>query len=54
MILSQNNHLINNNLDAIRLQFSNSIDTLKNGIRKRVLLTSSQFQKPMERLEKSR
>ncbi|MFJ1261746.1 gliding motility-associated ABC transporter substrate-binding protein GldG [Capnocytophaga canis] len=45
MILSQNNHLINNNLDAIRLQFSNSIDTLKNGIRKRVLLTSSPISK---------
>ncbi|MDO5106312.1 gliding motility-associated ABC transporter substrate-binding protein GldG [Capnocytophaga sp.] len=45
MILSKNNHLINNHLDAIRLQFANSIDTLKNGIKKTVLLASSPFSK---------
>lgn len=41
MILPKNNHLITSNLDAIRLQFVNSIDTLANGIRKEVLLNSS-------------
>ncbi|MFK8267585.1 gliding motility-associated ABC transporter substrate-binding protein GldG [Capnocytophaga cynodegmi] len=45
MILSKNNHLINNHLDATRLQFANSIDTLKNGIRKTILLSSSPFSK---------
>lgn len=45
MILSKNNHLINNHLDATRLQFANSIDTLKNGIKKTILLSSSPFSK---------
>jgi len=45
MVLSSNNHLINSNLDAIRLQFANGIDTLKNGIKKTVLLSSSPFSK---------
>lgn len=41
MILSKNNHLINKNLDAIRIQFANSIDTLANAVHKEVLLSSS-------------
>lgn len=45
MVLSSNNHLINSNLDAVRLQFSNGIDTLKNGVKKTVLLSSSPFSK---------
>ena len=45
MVLSSNNHLINSNLDAVRLQFTNSIDTLKNGVKKTVLLSSSPFSK---------
>ena len=45
LVLSGNNHLINNHLDAVRLQFSNSIDTLKNGVKKTVLLASSPFSK---------
>lgn len=45
MILSKNNHLINQNLDAVRLQFANGIDTLKNNIKKTVLLSSSPFSK---------
>ncbi len=45
MILSSNNHLINNHLDAIRLQFANGVDTLKNGVKKTVLLSSSPFSK---------
>lgn len=45
LVLSGNNHLINNHLDAVRFQFANSIDTLKNGVKKTVLLTSSPFSK---------
>lgn len=45
MVLSSNNHLINSNLDAVRLQFVNGIDTLKNGVKKTVLLSSSPFSK---------
>ena len=41
LILSKNNHLINKNLDGIRLQFANSIDTLSNSVKKSILLTSS-------------
>lgn len=45
MVLSSNNHLINSNLDAVRLQFANGIDTLKNRVKKTVLLSSSPFSK---------
>jgi len=45
LVISGNNHLINNHLDAVRFQFANSIDTLKNGVKKTVLLTSSPFSK---------
>lgn len=45
LVLSGNNHLINNHLDAVRFQFANSIDTLKNGVKKTVLLASSPFSK---------
>lgn len=45
MVISNNNHLINNNLDAIRLQFANEIDTLKNGVKKTILMQSSLFSK---------
>lgn len=45
MILSKNNHLINKNLDAIRLQFSSGIDTLSNGVKKSILLSSSALSK---------
>ena len=45
MVLSSNNHLINSNLDVVRLQFANGIDTLKNGVKKTVLLSSSPFSK---------
>jgi gliding-associated putative ABC transporter substrate-binding component gldG len=45
MILSSNNHLINKNLDGIRMQFVSSIDTLSNGIKKQVLLSSSPLSK---------
>ena len=45
MILSANNHMINKNLDGIRLQFVSSIDTLSNGIKKSILLSSSPLSK---------
>ncbi|SDE22278.1 protein involved in gliding motility GldG [Pricia antarctica] len=47
MVFSRNNHPINNNLEAIRLQFASSIDTLANANKKTVLLQSS----PLSRLE---
>lgn len=47
MVFSRNNHPINNNLEAIRLQFASSIDTLSNANKKTLLLQSS----PLSRLE---
>lgn len=45
LVNSRNNHAINNNIEAVSLKFTNSIDTLKNGIRKTVLLQSSPLSK---------
>jgi len=47
MVFSKNDHPINNNLEAIRFQFANSIDTLANKNKKTVLLASS----PLSKLE---
>ena len=47
MVFSPNNHPINNNLEAIRFQFANSIDTLANKNKKTILYTSS----PLSKLE---
>lgn len=47
MVLSPDNHPINTNLEALRLQFAGSIDTLANDYRKTVLYRSS----PRSRLE---
>jgi gliding-associated putative ABC transporter substrate-binding component GldG len=41
IVKSENNHTINKNINLIKLEFSNTIDTLKNGIKKTVLLKSS-------------
>lgn len=41
MVFSRNNHPINNNLEALRLQFTGNIDTLKNNNKKTVLYQSS-------------
>jgi len=46
LVNSQNNHAINNNIEAVSLKFTNSIDTLKNNIHKTVLLQSSPLSKP--------
>ena len=47
LVNSKNNHAINNNIEAVSLKFTNSIDTLKNNIKKTVLLQSS----PLSRSE---
>ena len=41
LVISPNNHPITNNIEALRFQFANTIDTLKNDIKKHILLTSS-------------
>lgn len=46
LVISANNHPINNNIEAVRFQFANSIDTLKNNLKKTVLLESSPLSKP--------
>ncbi len=45
MVFSRNDHPINNNIEAVRMQFANDIDTLKNGIHKTILLYSSPLSK---------
>ena len=45
MVFSKNDHPINNNLEAIRFQFTGSLDTLPNDYRKQVLLSSSPLSK---------
>ncbi|UMB55091.1 gliding motility-associated ABC transporter substrate-binding protein GldG [Lutibacter sp. A64] len=42
---SLNNHPINNNIAPVNFKFANSIDTLKNGISKTILLQSSPLSK---------
>ena len=37
----ENNHTINKNVNLLKLEFANTIDTLKNGIKKTILLKSS-------------
>lgn len=45
MVFSKNNHPINNNLEAIRFQFTSAMDTLANSNRKTVVLSSSPLSK---------
>ncbi|OYU79136.1 MAG: gliding motility-associated ABC transporter substrate-binding protein GldG [Flavobacterium sp. BFFFF1] len=47
IIKSEENHAINKNVNLVKLEFANQIDTLKNGIRKTVLLKSSAQSKPI-------
>ncbi len=49
MVFSKNNHPLNTNIEAVRFQFSNSIDILKNDTKKTVLLQSS----PLSKVEKA-
>jgi gliding-associated putative ABC transporter substrate-binding component GldG len=46
-VYSQSNHPIVKNLGGIKFDFTNAIDTLKNGIKKTVLLQSSPYSKRM-------
>jgi gliding-associated putative ABC transporter substrate-binding component GldG len=43
MVPSKENHLINRNVNVVKLEFANAIDTLENGIKKTVLLESSEM-----------
>lgn len=43
MVPSKENHLINKNVNVVKLEFANAIDTLENGIKKTVLLESSEM-----------
>lgn len=45
MVFSANDHPVNTNIEALRFQFANAIDTLSNGIDKTVLLHSSPLSK---------
>ncbi len=45
MVFSKNDHPINNNIEAVRFQFANGIDTLSNSNNKTVLLQSSPLSK---------
>lgn len=45
-ITSKNNHPITKGVDPVNLKFANTIDTLKNDIKKTILLQSSEFSKP--------
>ncbi|QCW99693.1 gliding motility-associated ABC transporter substrate-binding protein GldG [Aggregatimonas sangjinii] len=45
MVFSQNNHPINTNLEAIRFQFANAIDTIANAYTKTIILKSSPLSK---------
>jgi len=45
MVFSGNDHPINNNIEALRLQFANTIDTIRNQYKKTVLYKSSPLSK---------
>ncbi len=45
MVFSQNNHPINTNIEAVRLQFTSPMDVLKNDYEKTILLQSSPLSK---------
>jgi gliding-associated putative ABC transporter substrate-binding component GldG len=46
MLTSQNNHSINKNILPVQLKYANTIDLLKNDIKKTILLQSSKLSKP--------
>ena len=47
LVFSKNNHPINTNLDPVFLRFPSTIDTLKNNVKKTILLSSSPYGKIM-------
>lgn len=46
IIPSRENHLINKSINIVKLEFANAIDTLDNGIKKTVLLETSEMSRP--------
>ncbi|MEN8125841.1 MAG: gliding motility-associated ABC transporter substrate-binding protein GldG [Bacteroidota bacterium] len=47
LVTSNNNNPISTNIDPVLLKFPSSIDTLKNGIKKTIILQSSIYAKPI-------
>jgi ABC-2 type transport system permease protein len=47
LIYSNSTHPIENNIEGIKFDFANPIDTLKNNIQKTILLQSSNYSKPV-------
>ncbi len=47
IIPSRENHLINKSTNIVKLEFANAIDTLDNGIKKTVLLETSEMSRPI-------
>jgi gliding-associated putative ABC transporter substrate-binding component GldG len=47
MVPSKDNHIINKNTNVLKMEFANTIDTLDNGIKKTVLLESSEMSRPV-------
>ncbi len=47
LVIPKNEHPITNNIGRVSLRFSNTIDTLKNGVDKTILLQSSEYSKPL-------
>ena len=45
VVRSEENHPINKNINLVKLEFANQMDTLKNGIKKTILLKSSERSK---------
>src|SRR5690554_2082216 len=46
IVPSRENHLINNSIIIVKFEFANAIDTLDNGIKKTVLLETSEMSRP--------
>lgn len=47
MVPSRDNHIINKNTNVLKLEFASAMDTLENGIKKTVLLQSSEMSRPV-------
>lgn len=47
LVISNNNNPISTNIDPVLLKFPSNIDTLKNGIKKTIILQSSTYAKPI-------
>lgn len=47
LITANNNHPISTNIDAVKLDYASTLDTLPNGISKTILLSTSTLSKPL-------